>query len=211
MSLALSGQVDPKDATARSSRREPAVLREGKPESVSISSSSSGAIGVFESTPVERAHVVFLPRSLGRLTGLDTTIPVLVRSRATAEATPTLSLGSAAISPWQARSIGRRRLGPTYRADERHEPEVDVFLERNPQVGQVLREADAPLRRRFGDDATARLRVMRDPEAGHRELIVGVVSNLPRDVARTALEGFEDDWWLDRPEFGMGLVQFVLD
>ena len=86
-----------------------------------------------------------------------------------------------------------------------------AFLQSHPELAGALREAPDQVRRVFGPETRLSLRIVHDPEGGGDELMAVIHSSLPQTDSRTALDEFDDTWWLDTDAISSGLLHFTLD
>jgi len=84
---------------------------------------------------------------------------------------------------------------------------VDAFVQSNPFVFAILREAPAALNIFFGPNAKRILRIAEDDE-GTRTLFCFVAFDGHLSEAMRALKSFDENWWLERCAWVAGRLNF---
>ncbi len=80
--------------------------------------------------------------------------------------------------------------------DFRNNTEVSLFIESNPFLVQLLRQAHAKIRQTFGDSKPIVLEVIKDYDSEDGdELFALVQTNLPPQEARSKLKRLDREWW----------------
>ena len=87
---------------------------------------------------------------------------------------------------------------------------VTTFLTEHPEIPEILIEAIPQLQKYFGLDSIFELRVLGDPDAG-RHLYAVVIWRGPVVDARTALNKFDDEWWISRVDRSGGYLTFTYE
>jgi hypothetical protein len=73
---------------------------------------------------------------------------------------------------------------------------VESFIQRNPELRQLLGDAYAQIQRYF-PKTQCRLQFYIDPETGHEQLVLLIETDLNFEVVMNLLDQFRHDWWLD--------------
>ncbi len=87
----------------------------------------------------------------------------------------------------------------------RDRAEVIRFLQENPFLVSVVREAYDPIQKHFVG-ANVFLELSADPEADHEELLISIATDLDVGKARANLKLFDHDWWLHALDRAQGKV-----
>ncbi|MHB8411281.1 MAG: hypothetical protein ACYDDI_04960 [Candidatus Acidiferrales bacterium] len=92
------------------------------------------------------------------------------------------------------------------------EAKVCQFLNRSPELIDLLLEARIRVEQLFGSKPLVILRVVEEPDSPNEsELFATVITGLPADEALRRLNAFDDEWWIDNCRKALGKLNFDVE
>lgn len=89
---------------------------------------------------------------------------------------------------------------------------VRAFLEMHREILPVLVEAYSQIQAHFGSGTPVVLTVISEPtNRQSAELFALISTSLPVEQALAAMRRFDDEWWLDVPEYQTGTLNFDVE
>jgi hypothetical protein len=86
--------------------------------------------------------------------------------------------------------------------------EVLKYLKANSDLVRLLTQSFLVITKEFGSGDHPVLEIVTDPNSSTPELICRIETALPFDTAISALERFDDNWWLDYAATARGRLNF---
>lgn len=95
--------------------------------------------------------------------------------------------------------------------DDAH-ADIQRVFEDTPGLSQVVEEAEAQLRERFGRNVMMELEYFEDPESTIHApvLFLAIRTNLDPRQADEILEKFDEEWWIDNMPRARQKLEFIL-
>lgn len=78
--------------------------------------------------------------------------------------------------------------------------DINEFLQSRPHLIGALEEIPQKASHYFPKNKGVTLKLEVDPEEGYEELVIRILIDLDPEEALSALDRFDEEWWLDRHE-----------